>query len=203
MNPFPSECRSFLCNLADHLASGAEPQHVRSCRACAERLRAASHQEVLLRRVGRPAVPAALRSPAFLAALHERIAADCEASPLGAAVARVLTPATPPASLPWPEQSLPAHLGDPAADGQPAPARLWSRVRDRILGEVHARRQAHRRLYAASAAAAVLVSAAALQFLSNDGTSEVPEPVLVRVDSPPPGVEFISPGLALQQAAPR
>lgn len=205
---FPSGCRAFLRDLSAHVieAQAGDPiPHVEDCRSCADRLAAAVRQDRLLRQVGAPVPPQELRSPQFLAAIHERVVAACEASALGQELEQILVPVSAPAAMPWPEQALPEPGGVAVASGPDAPAQLWSRVRGNVLAEIHDRQiRRRRRYFLASAAAGILLSGAAVQLFSpKNGTSEPPEPVLVRVDSPPPGADFISPGLALQQAVPR
>lgn len=205
MTAFPSGCRAFLRELPTHLVAARSSQavpHANDCRSCAQRLAAAVRQDGLLRRLGAPVPPAALRSALFLSAIHERVVAECEASELGRQLERVLVAMPAPAATPWPAQVLPASARA-AVDRPPAASsELWSVVRSQVLAEIHGRQlRFRRRFFLASAAAAVLLVGTLLPLFSlNDGTSEAPEPVLVRVDSPPPGADFISPGLALQEA---
>lgn len=206
MNPtFPSTCRQFLQQLDEHARSHAEGQavpHVGDCSSCAARLAAARHQDRLLRAAKVPAPPAALRTAAFLAAIHERIVEDCAGSELGRGLREAMQPVQAPAVLPWPRQDLAGRLPEAAGAAASSPVDLWPSVLQHVMCEIHDRRVIRRRRYViASAAAGILLVGGTFQFLSGQGgPSEDPRPVFVRVDSMPASADFISPTLALQRA---
>jgi hypothetical protein len=206
MSPtFPSACRQFLQDLHEHARSSAEglgAPHVSDCPSCAARLQAARHQDQLLRAAEIPAPPAALRTAAFLAAIHERIVEDYASSDLGRGLQQAMQPVQAPEVLPWPGQDLVGKLPEVAGVAASSPIDLWPTVRQHVMREIHDRRLLRRRRYVfASAAAGLLLVGGALQFLpGGGGPPEDPHPIFVRVDTMPASADFISPTLALQRA---
>jgi hypothetical protein len=202
---FPSACRQFLQMLHEHAGNHAgDPSvpHVGECPSCAARLQAARHQDQLLRVAKVPAPPAALRTAAFLAAIHERIVDDYADSELGRGLQQAMQPVQAPAVLPWPGQDLAVTLPEAAGAATSSPIDLWPSVRQHVMREIHDRRSVRRRRYVfASAAAGLLLVGGTFQFLAGRGSpSEDPRPIFVRVDSMPASADCISPTLALQHA---
>ena len=192
----PAECREFLLGLADHLAAGqlpagTLPQHATACPLCAAQLTAARRNAAILAQLQRPAVPAALRSRAFLESIYARAARAGEATPAGAALAAGLVATTMRQDPGWPEL-VGGELGatHPDLHSLPrtsAPGWLWSRIRADVRQEWRARVVTRRwRLVAGLAAASVLVTA--IMLVTRQGTSgrlsPVPQIVFEDVDQP-------------------
>lgn len=182
-------CRAFLRRFEEHLAAaraGQVPPHAAGCTGCAARLRrgvaAASLLEV------RPELPEPLRRPAFLHAVHERVAADL-AQDLDPALRTALSPLSVPEALPaemaWPLQVTVAGRPEPVA----APSWLWQRTRAQVMASRPAApRQVSRHNRVRAALAAALAVAAALlasRLHDTDGTPTVPEIVFVTVPEAP------------------
>ncbi|GAB4142251.1 MAG: hypothetical protein Fur0037_09370 [Planctomycetota bacterium] len=118
-----------------------------------------------------------------------------------------MTPVAAPSRMEWPGQRLPEGIAGEAGGALASRASmpLWTGLRRQVLDEIHAGLAARRRRrFLISAAAALLLSVAGLRFFSvGERSLEAPEPVFVRLSSPPPGAEFISPGLAFRSAMPK
>jgi hypothetical protein len=179
----PSPCREFLAALD---AGPIPREHAAQCPACAAHTAFRERMRPLLRAA--PPIPAALRSPQVLEAIHERIVDAAEHGPLGRLLAEPATPLAPEAA--WPMQALHGDIGRAVQTPPPAPTQLeWNQVRRSILGQLATRRVARVRvgvwLGLLGAAAAVAVSSQ----LFSPGTPEAVSIVFTDLESAP-GTEF-------------
>jgi len=146
-------CRAFLAG-----ATTSTDDHAQACAACAARLRLRSGLAAALRTP--PAPPAALRSPEFLAAVHERIVAQAERA--SAVVAALASPPRPAAPIDACEPTLAPALARAVASAPRASAFAWSGVRQAVIADIGERRALRRRasiwfgLASAAALAALL-----------------------------------------------
>ncbi len=197
----PADCRKFLLGLADHLTTGQPvagqpaastlPPHATACPLCAAQLTAARRNASILAQLQRPVVPAALRSPAFLAGIYARAASVGEATPTGAALAAGLVATAMRQDPGWPElvgdELGAAHSDLHSLPQTSAPGWLWSRIRADVREQRRAQVVTRRwRLVAGLAAASVFVTA--IMLVTRQGTSgrlsPVPQIVFEEVDQP-------------------
>lgn len=169
----PEPCSTFLAGLADWaLGRGPGVEHVRTCAACADRVRAARQTAALLRGLPAPELPAGLAEPAFLERIHEAIARSSAESEVGVALSTGLTRKPMPLDPGWEGAvAAGAPTRTPALDSlepKSAPAWLWARIREDVRVGLAERRQHQRRTFALRLAAAViLVAGASIGFWAN------------------------------------
>jgi hypothetical protein len=177
----PRECREFLGRLGEAIDGGADP-HAAGCGWCAARLRAAREQARVLRALAAPPTPAALSTPAFLAAVHAR-ANEAAEQRLRAVLGAGITPLPAPAAdwdQPLATPELAAQLRNGLRSG-PAPGWLWARIRTDVGNWRRGRRRVSRLRFAVAAAAVVI---GGLLVFKNEGTYPAAKPVFVKISEP-------------------
>jgi hypothetical protein len=183
MNALPPACREFLLALD---ARSPVPEHAAGCPACAAHAAFRSRIAPLLRVA--PPIPAALRSPDALAAIHERIVDAAERAPLGRLLADHAAPPAPVTA--WPEPALEGTLAAAVRTAPPLPSPVaWSHVRRSILGELASRRIARVRVGVWIGLLGAAATAAVSGLLFADGTREPVTIVFTDLESAP-GNEF-------------
>jgi hypothetical protein len=193
------ECRGFLRRLADHVTarrSGESSVHAETCPACRQVLDRAVSAASWLRT--RPPVPEALRSPARLAELGERIAEQSEAAPL---LARTLLRSEVPVDLLWPEIDTSLTISR-ELEGVPtkAPSWLWVKVREQVRREIAWHRFARRARRFRLVVAASILAIGVLAVMPRR-VERLPEIQIMfdRMSSPPPLASDYSPVAILRQ----
>lgn len=156
LTDLPAACQAFLDG-----RSAAAADHAQACAPCAQQLRLRAGLGAALG--APPTPPAALRSPAFLAGVHERIVADVERT--SGIATELATPARAPADIAAPVPALAVALGQALGRSLRADGTAWIEVRQAVFAEISGRRVRRRRfglLLGLAGAAAVV---AALPFL--------------------------------------
>lgn len=213
MGRSPDSCLAFLRDLGSHgrrvIAGDADPEHVRACPACAGHLRFAVAVAAQLSQ--RPAVPAALASPRFLEAIHERIVRDLEgavAPSLRAAFRGELSASEfshPP--LPWPVQSTQPALEESlrSLPSMNAPALLWPRVRRHVATMAYRSRAAVVRRAGVLAASVAVCALLGWKFGQAHGTSSNIQIVFVTANELSPSFQppMLHPTVALRRGGDR
>lgn len=157
--------------------------HAQACMACAGHLRAAMRLGKLLAQ--RPEVPAEVRDPGLLEAIHVRATQSMLREPGGMLLQG--TYGRPPVlpAIPWPLQQDASGLArQGATSGGSAPGWLWTRIRDDLRQQV-AKPVLRRRAVLAAVAASLVLALALSKFVGSDGSPADVQIVFIPVDEMP------------------
>lgn len=177
-------CREFLGGeFLNHLSDSPQqpssvPGHAADCASCREHWVAAQRAAGLLRGLAAPTPPEELRSPAFLAKIHESSLQDLEHGALGQALQAGIRPVAMPEDRGWEDAAIseqPQLWALQQLEPKTAPGWLWARIRSDLRVGLNAQRIQHRRALALRAVAAgLLVSGLALLFWSRPWPADLP-----------------------------
>ena len=178
-------CREFLGgHLLDNLSDSASqplasaPGHAAECASCRDHWLAAHRVVGLLRGLAAPALPEELRSPGFLARIHESSLHRLEVGAAGQALQAGILPVAMPEDRGWEEAAIskqPQLRALQQLEPKTAPGWLWARIRSDLRVGLSVQRRQHRRALALRVvAASLLVSGLALLFWSRPWLSDQP-----------------------------